>query len=470
MASDQRKNNLYIFGIVLAVLTFWLFAQSMINIIPAMQKDMDISLSTLNIATSVTALFSGLFIVVGGGIADRSGRKRMTYLGLVLSIVGSLLVIISFSSVILIIGRAIQGISAALIMPATLSLIKTAFNETERQRALSYWSFGSWGGGGIATLAGGFIATYLGWKWIFVFSIAVALISMWILRDIKESKAKTESKEGFDYVGFGIFVVALIGANLLITQGDSLGWLNPITLIIGGVTALLFIVYYLYEKNRKIQFIDFNLFKSKAYTGAVASNFFTNAIAANIVVANIYVQVERGFSAFETGLLTVGNVVALLIMIRVGERMLQKQGPRRPMVISILVAAIGMSLAAMTFLPDLPYVIVAFIGFLVAGVGIGMYATPSIDTALAHIDDDKAGIASGVYKMTSSLGYSFGLAISTATYSTILNITGSQNMAATYGILTVLIFGAIALLIVNKTIETEKKILNSKHLGGINHG
>ncbi|CAD2079285.1 MFS transporter [Phocicoccus pinnipedialis] len=462
MATNQRKNNMYIFGIVLAVLTFWLFAQSMINIIPAMQKDMDVNLSTLNIATSVTALFSGLFIVVGGGLADRSGRKKMTFLGLILSIIGSILVILSFTSITLIIGRAIQGISAALIMPATLSLIKTAFNESERQRALSYWSFGSWGGGGVATLAGGLIATYLGWKWIFVFSIAVALISMWILRDITESKAINENKEKFDYGGFGIFVIALIGANLLITQGDSLGWLNPITIVIGIATVVMFTLYYMYEKNRKVQFIDFDLFKSRAYTGAVTSNFFTNAIAANIVVVNIYVQVERGFSSFETGLLTIGNIVALLIMIRVGERMLQKQGARRPMIISIFVSAIGMSLAALTFLPDMLYVIVAFVGFLVAGVGIGMYATPSIDTALAHIDDDKAGIASGVYKMTSSLGYSFGLAISTACYSTILNITGSQNMAATYGILTVLIFGGVALWIVNKTIEPEMKLIESK--------
>ena len=126
ISSNNKSAGIYIVGIVLAVLTFWLFAQSMINILPAMTKDMNVSLSTLNIATSLTSLFSGLFIVVAGGMADRSGRKKMTFIGLALSIVGSLCVVLAQEPMLLILGRAVQGISAAFIMPATLSLIKTA--------------------------------------------------------------------------------------------------------------------------------------------------------------------------------------------------------------------------------------------------------------------------------------------------------------------------------------------------------
>ena len=110
---------------------------------------------------------------------------------------------------------------------------------------------------------------------------------------------------------------------------------------------------------------------------------------------------------------------------------------------SIFIAAVGMSLAAMTFLPDLAYVIVVFVGFLIAGLGIGMYATPSIDTSLAYVEDDKAGIASGIYKMASSLGYSFGLAISTAIYSTVEALTSNLELAASSGMLSALVFGGL---------------------------
>lgn len=461
MTASGSKANLYIVGIVLAVLTFWLFAQSMINIIPSMSEDMGVSLGTLNIATSLTSLFSGLFIVVAGGISDRSGRKKMTFVGLVLSIVGSLLVIAAPGPFMLIIGRAIQGISAACIMPATIALIKTAFDEKDRQRALSYWSFGSWGGGGVATLAGGLIATYMGWKWIFVFSIIVALIAMWILRDIEESKVNDYKKEPFDYVGFVIFIFMILGINIIVTQGQELGWTSPLMIGLFAVTAILIISFFVYEKRRKYQFIDFNLFKIKAYTGAVTSNFLQNGIAATVVVANTYVQLARGFTAFETGLLTIGNIIALLIMIRVGERMLQTMGARKPMIWAIMIAAFGMSLAAMTFLPDLAYIIVVFVGFLIAGIGIGMYATPSIDTSLVHVSNDKIGIASGIYKMASSLGYSFGLAISTAIFGTVEIVTNNYHIAGSAGMMTALVFGVLSIWIVAKTISPEEGLSNT---------
>ena len=118
-----------------------------------------------------TALFSGIFVVAAGGLADKIGRKKMTYLGLVLSIVGSLCLVLADGAAHLVIGRIIQGISAACIMPATIALMRTYFEGAERQRALSYWSIGSWGGSGVCSFAGGAIATYMGWKWIFIFSI-----------------------------------------------------------------------------------------------------------------------------------------------------------------------------------------------------------------------------------------------------------------------------------------------------------
>ena len=110
---------------------------------------MGISLGLLNTAISLTGLFSGMFVVAAGGISDRIGRKKITTIGLILNIIGSLCLIFAQGTVLFIIGRVIQGFSAACIMPATIALVKTYFDGADRQRALSYWSFGSWGGGGI---------------------------------------------------------------------------------------------------------------------------------------------------------------------------------------------------------------------------------------------------------------------------------------------------------------------------------
>src|SRR5690625_69715 len=160
----------------------------------------------LIIAISLTALFSGIFIVAAGGLADKLGRKRLTYTGLILSVIGSLCLVFAQGAPLLIIGRVIQGLSAACIMPATIALMKEYFEGAERQRALSYWSIGSWGGSGVTSFAGGAIATYLGWKWIFIFSIAFSVLAMLLIKEVPESKAETNGKFKFDYGGLAIFI------------------------------------------------------------------------------------------------------------------------------------------------------------------------------------------------------------------------------------------------------------------------
>ena len=128
METSYKGTNKMITGIVFGVITFWLFAQAMVNVVPAVQEDLGISLGTLNIAISLTALFSGMFIVAAGGLADKVGRKKIAYIGFILSIIGSLCLVLAQGSALLIIGRIIQGLSAACIMPSTIALMKAYFD------------------------------------------------------------------------------------------------------------------------------------------------------------------------------------------------------------------------------------------------------------------------------------------------------------------------------------------------------
>lgn len=444
-ATAYKGTNKLIIGIVFGVITFWLFAQAMVNIVPAVQDDLGVNLGTLNIAISLTSLFSGMFIVVAGGLADRMGRKKITYLGLILSVIGSLLLVLAQGSILLIIGRVLQGLSAACIMPATIALMKAYFEGAERQRALSYWSIGSWGGSGITSFAGGAIATYMGWKWIFIFSIIFAVLAMWLIKDVPESKAETTGKFKFDYGGLAIFIVAMLAINIVITQGSELGWTSAITLILAGVSIVGIIAFVRYElRQKQTPLIDFKLFQNKAYTGATISNFLLNAVAGTLIVANTYVQVGRGFSAFQSGMLSIGYLIAVLGMIRVGEKIMQRVGARNPMIWGTIVTLIGVAIMGITFLPDLLYTIVVFVGFILFGLGLGMYATPSTDTAVSAAPDNKVGEASGIYKMASSLGNAFGIAISATVYSTVATFA-SVETAATVGIITNVVFSVLAL-------------------------
>ncbi|MBA9026349.1 MULTISPECIES: MFS transporter [Bacillaceae] len=445
METSYKGNNRMMTGIVFGVLTYWLFSQSLINVMPEVQLDMGISMGLLNTAISLSGLFSGMFIVAAGGISDRIGRKKITTIGLLLNIIGSLCLVFAQETVLLIIGRVIQGISAACIMPATIALVKTYFDGPDRQRAISYWSFGSWGGIGICSLAGGLIATYMGWRWIFIFSIIFTLLSMFLIKDVPESKAEQSNSAKFDFPGFVIFLLVMVALNVVITHGDAFGWTSPLSLTLMATTVIGGWIFLKLVKGKSNGFIDLSLFKNKYFTGATVSNFLISGVAGALIVANTYVQMARGYSSFQSGLLSIGNLVATLAMIRIGEKILQRSGPRKPMVIACLLVIVGIILMTLTFLPNAIYSIVVFIGFTVYGIGLGLYATPSTDTAVDNVPAAKAGEAAGIYKMSSTLGNSFGLAISVTVYS-VVEKAGNMEVAASMGLLTNAIFAGLALL------------------------
>lgn len=407
-----------IVGIVLAVITFWLFAQTTLNIAPAMRSDLRISESLNNIAVSITALFSGIFIVVAGSLADRFGRVRLTNVGLALSILGSLLIASSPSgtAIFLMSGRIIQGLSAACIMPATLALIKAYFADAERQRAISFWSIGSWGGSGVCSLFGGLVASTLGWRWIFWMSILVAVASYLLIRGAPESRIPASQPRQFDWPGFMAFIVAMVALNIVIGRGSAVGWLSPVIVVLAIVFVIAAVVFFRVESGNPDGFVDLSLFGNKTYSGATLSNFLLNGAAGTLLVALSLVQQASGLSSMQSGLLTVGYLVAILSTIRVGEKLLQRMGARKPMLLGTATTATGILLTTFTFLLAREYMVAAFIGFTLFGIGLGFYATPSTDAALSNVPNAKAGAASGIYKMASSLGSALGVAISAALF------------------------------------------------------
>ena len=413
-------NDRLLVGMILGVLTFWLFAQSTLNIAPDMQRDLGIGAGTMTGAVAAAALFSGIFIVVAGGLADRFGRMRVLRIGFMLGIAGSLLVGLApaggLGTGMLLLGRALQGLSAACIMPASLALVKAYWDGAARQRAVSLWSIGSWGGGGLAALFGGLVAQSLGWRWIFFLSIAVSLVGLWMIRGTPESKADSSGPYRFDVAGVLTFMVALIALQVLVLQGATLGWASPLALGLVAVTVVAAVAFYRIEAGKSDGFVDLGLFRNRTYTGATLSNFLINATVGMQLVSLQLVQMGGGMSAQQAGMLTLGYAIAIIAFIRVGEKLLQRFGPRKPMVwgCAITGLAIALLMATNTMLES--YRIVAIIGYTLFGLGLAFYATPSTDAALANLPMEQSGSGAGIYKMASSLGAALGVAISGAIF------------------------------------------------------
>lgn len=247
--TNYKGNNRLLSGMILGVATYWLFGNAITAGVPPLTQDLGVSSSIINTAISITALICGVSIVTAGSVADKIGRVKMTQLGFILSIVGSILCAVAQGSALLIAGRAIQGLSGAFIMPATLALINAYYPGEARPRAISYWSLASWGGSGVANFFGGAVVSALSWRWLFWLTVPVALIGMFLIKGTPESKITSEEKRGIDSFGIITLVLALLSLNLVVTRGGQYGWGSPVILSLIGAFVVLFGLFLYLEKE-----------------------------------------------------------------------------------------------------------------------------------------------------------------------------------------------------------------------------
>ena len=442
-ASQQgfQGNDKLLLGIVLALTSFWLFAMTAGTVAPDILADINaggtehVDVNAMNLAVSLAALFSGLFIVLMGGIADRVGRVRITLAGVVVNVVGSAMLVVATGGLalpLLLVGRALQGFSAACIMPASMALVKTYWDGAARQRAVSMWSIGSWGGSGLAAIFGGTVVNYLGWRGIFGISIAVSALAFFLILGTPESKPAAGSAGRFDFIGLALFIVGTLAVMVVLIFGAALGWFaNPLVPALTVIAVVAYGVFYAWERRQARPFIDFDLFKNTTFTGATISNFLLNGTIGILLVSQQLIQLAgqkpdgEPYSALDAGLLTLGYAIFIIGFIRVGEKLLQRFGPRKPMIWGSLIVIASSLLLMQTQVLIGQYVVLSIIAYCLFGLGLAFYATPSTDAALSNLPEEQAGSGSGIYKMASSLGSAIGAAISLAVF-TAMSATDSQ--------------------------------------------
>jgi DHA2 family multidrug resistance protein-like MFS transporter len=213
-----------------------------------------------------------------------------------------------------------------------------------------------------------------------------------------------------------------------------MGWTSPITLGRVVIAVVVGVMFFQAESRARNPFVTFALLRTSPYTGATISNFLLNAVAGMLLVSMMLLQLGGGLSAQRAGMLTLGYAIAIVAFIRVGEKLLQKFGARKPMIWGSVIVGLSIAMLMPTHLLLGPYTILAVASYTLFGLGLAFYATPSTDAALSNLPDNQAGSGSGLYKMASSLGASFGVAISAAIFTALS--AGSESTRWLEGVIT----------------------------------
>lgn len=453
--SSPRSN--IIIAIMLSALTYWLFAQSFINIGPLVGQTYQTSPAVLNLSISLTSFATGIFMVAAGDIADKIGQLRMTYMGLIISMFASLLLIISDITALLIIGRILQGLSAAILLPSTVGVLNNQFKGEHLRRAISYLMISTVGGIGLAGVIGGLIATNFGWQTNFIISIVIAFIAILLLKGTPEKVSQHSHRHPFDYKGMSIFAVMIGSFTLLLTQGFEQGWFSTFSIICLSIFIITTLIFIIIERRHEVPFIDFSVLRNRPFIGAFLNNFVLNSGLGVTVVFFIYAQTHLGLSAAQSGLVTLPYAIVAVAMIRLGEKATLRFGGKLMLIIGPLFPVIGITIISMTSLQPSQYIIAVVIGFVICAIGNGLVATPGLTIAIFSMPNEKVGLATGLYKMSGTLGGAFGIALSTTVFSMLqLNYPPSVAATVTFIVSIVLmILGSLsAYMIIPKTVKS----------------
>jgi EmrB/QacA subfamily drug resistance transporter len=412
---DRRWLTLAIVG---AAFFMTVLDVAIVNVaIPSIQTDLHIQEKTVQWVITAYAITFGGFLLLGGRMADLLGRRLIFIVGLVLFTIASLVCGLANSSGVLIGSRAVQGLGAAIISPAALSIVTTTFREgAERNKALGIW--GALGGSGAAAgvLFGGILTNYAGWEWIFWVNVPVGVIVLLLtLKFVPESTAGL-GHHRFDAAGAVTITSSLAIFVYAISKAPDVGWGSAQTILLLLASGALFLISIGIEMRSSAPLVPLSIFKIRSLLGANVAGFLLGAVIfANFFVLTLYVQQVLGWSALRTGVTFLATAGTTVIWAGVAQALATRYSPMPVIVIGMLVLAGSLVWYAQIpvdghYWPDL---LPAYITF---ALGLAFAFVPVTIAALAQVADREAGLASGLINTNQQIGGAIGVAVASTIF------------------------------------------------------
>jgi len=402
-------------AIVCAAFFMTVLDVSIVNVaLPSIGRALHFSEDSLQWVITAYAITFGGFLLLGGRAADFLGRRRIFFVGVVIFTLASFFCGLAWSEGVLITSRAVQGFGAALITPAALSIITTAFEEgAERNKALGIWGAIGGSGAAVGVLAGGILTKYAGWEWIFFVNVPVGVLAFVLAtRYVHESKAQRVPTP--DWAGALTVTAGIALLVYAVSNAPAHGWGSAWTLTRLVVAAVLLIAFLVIESRAKDPLMPFHIFRVRTVAGANVAGLLLGAmIFANFFILTLYVQNVLGWSPLKTGITFIATAGSAVLWAGIAQALVTRIGV-------MIVTAIGFAamIVALVLYTQVPvhgsYASDLLPGYLLMGFGLPFAFVPVSIAALAGVTAEESGLASGLINTAQQVGGAVGVAIASS--------------------------------------------------------
>jgi EmrB/QacA subfamily drug resistance transporter len=380
--------------------------------LPSIQTYLELSEANLQWIVNAYTLVFGGFLLLGGRAGDLIGRKRLFLAGLVVFTVASLLNGLAVNEGMLIASRALQGLGAAFISPAALSIISTTFKEgAERSRALGVWAAIAIGGAAIGLIMGGVLTQLFSWPWIFFVNVPVGVVTFVLaLRLIPESRDE-HAHRAFDVAGAVSVTGGLMALVYAIVKAETAGWGSATTIGFFALSAILLVSFVVIELRSKAPLVRLSIFRVRSLlTANVVMLLVASGMFAMFFFNTLYIQRVLGYGPLEAGLAFLPFTAGVMVSAGLASQFAPRIGVRPIAAAGMVVTALGMLLLAR--LPvDGSYVVDVLPALVIASLGMGAVFMPLTLIATTGLEDEDQGLASGLFNTSQQIGGALGLAI-----------------------------------------------------------
>ncbi len=415
----EENSRWWTLGAMCFALFMLMLDNTVVNIaLPSIQHDLHASLSSLLWTVNAYTLTFAVLLVTGGRLGDIFGRRKMFLFGVVVFGLASLAIGFAPNDTVLVTFRAVQGIGAAFMMPATLSIITQAFPPHQRGTAIGTWAGVSALALAIGPVVGGFLTEAVSWRAIFFINPPIAVIAIAVtLFAAHDSRDETVGRT-IDFAGIGAITVGLTALVLGLIESNTWHWGSARVIGLLALAAAGLAAFVVIERRVRAPMVDFAFFRSRTSAGANLVGFLvTFGMFAQFFFITLYLQNVLHYSALQTGLRFLPATVVIIIMGPLAGRLTDRVGPRPLMTLGLLIVAGAMLLQSGISVHSGYGLLLP--GFILMGFGVGLVMSPMSTAAMNAVDRTKSGAASGVLSMSRMVGGSVGLAAMGALVTTI---------------------------------------------------